>query len=209
MAVARAFVAQRYQHEDGFLLRHWRGQWWAWKTSHWAEIELRQVRAGVYGFTEHARYEDGDKAKPWSPNRFKVANVLEALGGIVLLSQNIDQPSWLDGDHGGVIVSCSNGLLDVPTRTLHAHTPRFFNQTSVPFGFDPEAARPLRWLCFLDDLWARDKGQIAALQEWFGYVLSGRLDLLRRLPGASSHCCSPRVGLAKRTPRLSLSCTRS
>jgi putative DNA primase/helicase len=183
MPVARKFVAARYQDARGPLLRHWRGQWWEWQKSHWAEVELRKVRAAAYDFTEDAQYEAWDERKkadvlkPWAPNRNKVANVLEALSGIVLLSQAMDQPAWIKGGHDGVIVACANGLLDVANGTLIPHTPAYFNQTAVPFDYDPDAPEPMRWLCFLDDLWGKDADQIAALQEFFGYVVSGRLDL--------------------------------
>ena len=90
--------------------------------------------------------------------------------------------------------------------TLRAHTPWFFNHTAVPFDYDPDAPEPKRWLRFLGELWpdatsdqnGKDRvrcvrspetrgisgsdiacanGAIAALQEWFGYVISGRTDL--------------------------------
>jgi putative DNA primase/helicase len=48
---------------------------------------------------------------------------------------------------------------------------------SVPFPYDPEAPSPKRWLAFLKELWADDQDSIATLQEFFGYVLSGRTDL--------------------------------
>jgi putative DNA primase/helicase len=68
------------------------------------------------------------------------------------------------------------GLLDVGRRELLSHDPRFWNATSVPFPYDPGAPAPGRWLAFLDDLWGDDAASIAALQEWFGYTISGRLD---------------------------------
>jgi putative DNA primase/helicase len=178
MEVARQLAEDRYRHADGFRLRHWRGGWWEWQGTHWAEVELRKVRAEAYGFTEHAVWTD-EKGREtlWAPTRHKIANVMEALGGIVLLPQSVDQPTWIGDGHDGVIVACRNGLLDVATGKLLAHTPSYFSQTSVPFDFDPAAPRPARWLAFLDQLWDEDRNQINALQEWFGYVLSGRLDL--------------------------------
>jgi putative DNA primase/helicase len=74
-------------------------------------------------------------------------------------------------------ISTANGLLDVASRELHSHTPEFFNLVSVPFDYDPDAPAPARWLKFLGDLWPDDPDSIAALQEFFGYVLSGRTDL--------------------------------
>src|SRR5262249_28073269 len=61
-------------------------------------------------------------------------------------------------------------------RDLLEHTPLFWNATSVPFDFNPTARRPTRWATFLAELWPADPESIAALQEWFGYVISGRLD---------------------------------
>jgi putative DNA primase/helicase len=178
MKVARVLDGERYQPADDTpTLRHWRGGWWRWEMTHWAEVEQRAVRAEVYAATEDAFYPDGDGAKPWSPNRHKVANLLEALAAILHLPESVGQPCWLDGDDRGPIVATANGLLDVERRELLAHTPRFFNQTSVPFDFDPEAPPPARWLAFLDELWGDDAEQVAALQEFFGYVISGRLDL--------------------------------
>jgi putative DNA primase/helicase len=36
---------------------------------------------------------------------------------------------------------------------------------------------PERWLRFLRELWPGDRDSVDALQEWFGYTISGRLDL--------------------------------
>ena len=47
----------------------------------------------------------------------------------------------------------------------------------MPFDYDRNAPEPTRWLAFLAQLWPGDPDSIKALQEWFGYVLSGRTDL--------------------------------
>jgi putative DNA primase/helicase len=178
MAVARAFVEGRHQHQEGLLLRSWRGGWWEWRASHWSELESRAIKAQIYAWAENAVYEDtSGKLSPWAPNRHKVANVIEALDGLTLLSRDTDQPAWIGREQEGVIVACQNGLLDVAGQRLLPHTPRFFNQTAVPFDYNPDSPSPDRWLRFLEDLWGDDHEQIAALQEWFGYVISGRLDL--------------------------------
>jgi putative DNA primase/helicase len=75
------------------------------------------------------------------------------------------------------VIAATNGLLDVHTRQLRPLTPGFFNLVSVPFDYDPNAPQPTRWLKFLDQLWPDDGEAIEALQDWFGYVLSGRTDL--------------------------------
>ncbi len=44
---------------DQLTLRNWRGGWWAWRTSHWVEVENRAVRSLLYQFTEHAIFVGG------------------------------------------------------------------------------------------------------------------------------------------------------
>ena len=179
MAVARELVAECYRHETGALtLRHWRGGWWLWSGPRWVEVEQRAMAAAAYAFTENAVYGKGKDLEAWAPNRRKIGDLLAALGAIVLLPENVAMPAWLDGTaYDGLVVSVANGLLDVGRGELLAHDPRFFNATSVPFDFDPDALDPERWEGFLEDLWGDDRDSVDALAEWFGYVISGRLDL--------------------------------
>jgi len=190
MDVARAFAAMEFLHPDGQpTLRHWRGGWWDWQRSRYVEIESRAVRARAYEFTEHARFERTNKksgeteAVGWAPNRSKISDLLEALAAVTHLADDVSQPGWIATPDAptGVIVSFENGLLDVGTKTLLPHDPRFFNQTACPFVFDPYAPPPARWLRFLGELWPDDEDSIAALQEWFGYVISGRVNLHKML----------------------------
>jgi putative DNA primase/helicase len=178
MAVARVFVRQCL-HDKILTLRYWRGGWWMWKTTHWVEVHDDSVRSILYRFTENALYQEGRAPRPWAPNRHKIGDLIDALTGICLLPNEIDQPCWLEGEaaDGNVIVSVKNGLLDVSRRRLIPHTPNFFNQTSVPFDYNAGAAEPRRWLNFLAELWPDQPDAIDVLGEWFGYVVSGRTDL--------------------------------
>jgi putative DNA primase/helicase len=177
MKVARVFVNEHFIHDGALKLYHWRGGWWWWRTSHWYEVEDRAVRTVLYWFTEHAVYLDDGVPTPWAPNSNKIANLVDALKSVCFLSGQFDQPSWLE-ERGskGTIVSFNNGLLNIEQRRLLEHTPRFFNQTAVPFDYDPAAPPPQRWLAFLNELWPNDQASIDALGEWFGYIISGRLD---------------------------------
>jgi putative DNA primase/helicase len=182
MAVARKFVEHCCLHNGTageLTLRYWHGGWWVWRTTHWIEVEERQVRALLYAFTEYAIYDNGKNGiAPWLPTRKKIGDLLEALIVPTLLSSDVEQPCWLDDrDIVGPVVATKNGLLDISTRKLHPHSPLFFNMTSVPFAYDPDAPKPLRWLAFLDAVWSQEVDAIAVLGEWFGYIASGRLDL--------------------------------
>jgi putative DNA primase/helicase len=181
MRVARQFLEQRHLHHDGTpTLRYWQGAWWIWKTVSWREVLPRLVTSRLYAFTEDAAYRaDGGELKAWSPTHRKIADLIEALGAICIVLDDVDQPCWLDGRESGSIVALANGLLELKEsgeRRLLPHSPLFFNQTSVPFAYDPGAPPPEHWLKFLDELWPETKAETQALGEWFGYVISGRLD---------------------------------
>jgi len=185
MAVARELVAAQYRDGGHLLLRRWRGSWWQWSTTHWREVDEAQVRGAAYAFTEHAVWADTSKKiptrEPWNPNRYKIADLLDTLGAITHLREDIRPPEWLlESAHlplAAELVAVANGLLHVPSRTLYPHDPRLFNTVAVPFAYGPAIGEPVRWLQFLSDLWPDDIDSIAALQEFFGYVISGRTDL--------------------------------
>ncbi|MBT2415734.1 NTP-binding protein [Streptomyces sp. ISL-12] len=185
LAVARRLLPD-WQTEDGRLVcRRWRASWMRWTGTCWRELDEAQMRAAMYTRLEHAVYltpgKDGQMEEhPWAPTKQKIGNLLDALGAITLLPTDTDAPAWIDdqGDTGqdhGPIVACENGLLRIRDRALLPHGPGFFNLVSVPFAYDPDATAPT-WERFLSQIWPDAPDAIAALQEWFGYVLSGRTD---------------------------------
>jgi putative DNA primase/helicase len=181
MAVARRLLTD-HSHAGLTTLRHWRAGWMDWQQTHWIEIEERTIRAEAYGCLEMAQYLTRFGASPWLPNRRKIGDVIDAMQGIIHLPEFVDPPCWLDPgtatpDSDSSVVACCNGLLDISTRELRPLTPAFFNRVAVPFDYEPQALAPTRWLEFLDQLWPNDPDPIKALQEFFGYVLSGRTDL--------------------------------
>jgi putative DNA primase/helicase len=191
MGVARILVRDHQQDHAGELtLRHWRGEWMQWQDTYWAAMEDRAIRSWLYACLENAKYwhvtNDGSELRPWNPNRHKVGDVLEALAAVVHTYDWIDPPTWLSVSKGPrsqgncparEIVACSNGLLHVGSRELLELSPLFFNEVAVPFAYDSAAPQPVKWLEFLNQLWPGDDESIAALQEFFGYILSGRTDL--------------------------------
>ena len=183
LPVARQFVRDTFTDSatSALTLRYWRGAWWKWQTTRWVEIEHRSVRAAAYEYTEYAVYQDDNDVKPWAPNRYKIANPMEALAAVVHLHEHVVSPSWLDGRATGVVVSCANGILNVADRTLTPHSPLFFNMVAVPFAYDRDQTQAERWEKFLHDLWGDDEASIDALGEWFGYVLSGRTTMQKIL----------------------------
>ncbi|MCM1975336.1 phage/plasmid primase, P4 family [Streptomyces sp. G1] len=186
LAVARRLLPD-WQTEDGRLVcRRWRASWMRWTGTCWRELDEDQMRASMYTRLEHAVYmtlgkDNKSEVHEWAPTKQKIGNLLDALGAITLLPTDVDAPAWLDGNgqpcdqDDGPIVACENGLLRIRDRALLPHGPGFFNLVSVPFAYAPRATAPT-WQRFLAQIWPEDPDAITALQEWFGYVLSGRTD---------------------------------
>lgn len=189
MAVVRALEPRFRVGGDGpHHLRRWRGTWWSWQGAHWAEREDPSLNAELYAATEKALFwketQRSAGYEKWAPTKSKIGNLADALGGVVLLPREVDPPSWIGGTGGteGTVVAVKNGLLNLESRELAPHDPNFFNLVSVPFDYDPQAPEPKEWLKFLEVLWPDGgDGQTEALQEWFGYVISGRLDFQKML----------------------------
>lgn len=186
-AVAR-HLAPDWQDDNGRLLRRrWRGSWMHWQGTCWREVDEEQVRAELYERLEYSTYFGVNKkgepeVRPWAPTKTKISNLLDALYALLLLPIDVDPPAWLAGEQDDEqeqeqsrIVACQNGLLRIRDRQLLPLNPEFFNVVSVPFSYDPDATAPT-WEAFLRQLWPDDEQAINALQEWFGYVLSGRTD---------------------------------
>ena len=73
---------------------------------------------------------------------------------------------------------CSTSALE----ELSPHSPLYFNQTSVPFDYDPLAPPPEKWLAAWTSYGRRRKAgrgtpPSTRSREWFGYIVSGRTDL--------------------------------
>src|SRR5262249_47418432 len=126
MAVARQFIEDRFQRGEHVILRRWRGGWWRWHTSHWSEIDGARVRGWAYRYAEHAEFIDASGKNPktvsWSPTRYKIANLLEALAAITHLPDDVNPPQAIASTiiaPAADLVSVQNGLLRVSTRTLY------------------------------------------------------------------------------------------
>jgi putative DNA primase/helicase len=193
--VQRLYKDHALGKEINHLWAH-QGNWMAWHTTCWAEIDEAELRQVLYRVLATKWYwhslSTHDEPRWWTPTKNKVGNVLDALRAAVHLSSKIDAPSWTEPPPGidpppwtpyganlsdaAQTISCRNGLLDLGSRTLAEHTPALYNLVAVPFDYDPAAPEPLVWLNFLKELWSDDKDSIMLLQQWFGYVLSGRLE---------------------------------
>ena len=180
MAVARVLAKALYTTGEQFVLRDHRGDFYRWDETCWPEIEKRDVRAAAYKWLEHACYlvklNDDIVEVPFSPTRRKIDDVIDAMRAVVLLDSSADTPCWTNettDPPARDLISMTNGLLHVPTRTLLPHSPNFFCHHALAFPFMEKSPAPSRWLGFLHELWKDDDSSISVLQEVLGYVLGG------------------------------------
>ncbi|PJD99791.1 phage/plasmid primase, P4 family [Mycobacterium sp.] len=159
---------------------YWGEEWLWWEGPQWRFIRPTEFRQFLYQQLAHAIYTKNGERIPWNPDKTKIDKVVDALKAVVALPHGTTVQSWLDGTVEPVI-ACANGLVRLRDRTVMAHTPCYFNTFALPFDYEPHAAKPERWERFLADVFDDDADAIEAIQEWFGYVLSGRTDLQKML----------------------------
>jgi putative DNA primase/helicase len=174
---AQTFLVEFYPGAPQPHLVHQGGSFYEWVGPYWAEVEDDALRAELYKYFDAAEYEDANgDLRPFNPTRHKVADRLDALAKLTHLARAVQTPAWLDPTAAVVAseyVSCRNGLLHVPHRRMQPHTPLMYLHHAVPFDYLPRAPKPKRWLSFLAELWPDDAEAILALQQMFGYILSG------------------------------------
>lgn len=155
--------------ESVWHIGHWRGEFYQWTGTHWESTDDADVRHWVYEKTEKAYYVDrtGDEPKEpdWLPNTRKVNAVVDALGTGVL-HRNRD-------DEHEPCIALANYVYDLASGQPLPHHPRRWNLTALPFDYTPGATAP-QWLAFLGQVLPDDS--ITFLQEWIGYLVSGRTD---------------------------------
>jgi putative DNA primase/helicase len=173
---AKLFRTVLFRDSEHPILFYHRGAFYCWNGAAYPEFDDADLRARLYAFLDQCVTVDEKKnQQPFKPNRSRVANVVDGLQAAANLQSNISAPAWLDQvsdiDPADIIV-CSNGLLHLPTLDLLPHTPLFFTNNALEFGYEANASAPLELLKLLGELWPDDPESIDTLQEIFGLCLT-------------------------------------
>lgn len=149
--------------------------------------ELWYVKTGKQGGLPVA------ELKWWNPDSTSVTEVERALMG--LLADKDDDDTIESGTaarelpdayghrhdaYGNANVLCRNGVLDPTCGILLPNTPLWFSPPVIAAAYQHglDLGADTEWMSkVLRTQWADDPGAIICLQQWFGYVLSGRTDL--------------------------------
>jgi putative DNA primase/helicase len=174
---ARKFVRRRCWNAvaDFRTLQFWQGEFWEWRGTHWKRVDENTMRSRVYEFLDAAQRYTGRGLGRFLPQSFDVNKTIDALKSVVNLSPDLEMPSWLEGaapmENPRELVACRNGLLDVASRRLLMHTPRFWSPNVLEFDFDPKAKAP-RFKRFLKELFPNDRDAQERLLEMIGLCVT-------------------------------------
>jgi putative DNA primase/helicase len=180
MENAYTFLNAKYSSEEGIKLVHYSSDFFVYKGDHYLEVEENTIRSDVYKFLDKCKKQDKKgNIQPFAPNPASVSGALDAIKAVVHLPNhpNTKPPVWLEGygdnrPEASKLISLKNGLFHLEDSILLPHSLGFFTQNSLPFEYDPKAVCPT-WEAFLQTVWGEDPESIEALQEMFGYILSG------------------------------------
>jgi len=178
--LARNILADHYDHPDGSKLRYWNADYYSWNGAVYRAVKSEEFDKLVNRYIEEqfeadyaAKVEEYEakaevkkksdqKPRRKAVTRTIVADVMQALGSIVLMSSDLypDQPAWIaprPGYPAREMLPTAWGLIHIPSFVAGMEyrfdpTPNFFSCYSLDYAFDPDAPEPSRWLEFLRQL---------------------------------------------------------
>ena len=174
--IATEFVWHRYTINGHRTLYNQQGVYYWWDGAGYRSADPQVIRSQIWGFLHKALQPGKNGPVPFDPSASKVTGVQDALQAVTTLSRDVQAPAWLDGRTSPPATECvalANGILHVRTRTLHEPSPLFWTMAGLPFDFAPNAPEPKEWERFLESVWPDDPDSITALQEMFGYMVTG------------------------------------
>jgi len=177
---ARIFLDNLFSSEEGYTLVHYAQDFYIYVGTHYEIIEEATIRSRLYTFLDKCK-KAGKKGalENFNPSPASVSAALDAVKSITHLANhpNTKPPIWLEQyaqnqPDASDLISLRNGIFHLKDYVMIPHSLGFFTQNSLPFVYDPQAQCPT-WLTFLNSVWKDDPESIEALQEMFGYILSG------------------------------------
>jgi len=148
---------------------------------HYGYITKKDVDDLIWDVVEHAMYRKVDRNNqsstvPWPQTVSSISAIVSAMHGVAKMPPGITPNSWIEDTDTGLVIPCRNTLLDPINKVTHGHTDRFFSLSCLPYDYDPDARCPI-WIETVDQWVQGDNQSVELLQEWLGYLVSGRTDL--------------------------------
>ena len=174
--LARMLIEDLFSLGVDPTLRYWRDAFWRWSGRHYEGVDERTIINEAYRFLERIA---------WQPTRNKAAEVVAALKAEIEVDGRIEPPCRLHHSDPGLpgtplVFANGVGFVDFDEWTWgkslvgDTPSPNWFCTGSREFDYDPRAKCPT-WEAFLASS-LPDADAQRLLRQWFGYLLSGRLD---------------------------------
>ena len=169
---ARAYIIRKHTREGMPVLIHHRGEFSSWTGQDFRTVSDGEIRCALWGFLDGAAKWNKGGIGPFKPNKVRIGDILDALRAAANVPETVEPPAFLDASEKDArnFLALHKGLLDVISRKLIAHTPRFFNRGSADYDFDPAATCPI-WEKSLDDWFDDDLESRNTLEEILGLLL--------------------------------------
>ncbi|OOG47027.1 phage/plasmid primase, P4 family [Rhodanobacter sp. C01] len=177
---AATIVLVRYFTMDGVrLLVYYREDWYQYKRKRWVLVSKKDVESILYKRLLLCRQVDAEgEVHDFVTSQHNVNTIYYQIENNETIPSDLTVPcvrepdgSWREVDAQGQMV-CLGEIVDMLTGkskpTLHTFVPN-----GADWRYDKNAPEPKRWIAFLEELFGDKADEIALLQEWFGYVLSG------------------------------------
>jgi P4 family phage/plasmid primase-like protien len=173
----------------GQVWRWWSGMFLKWEGGHYQEVPESELRAEIRAYA-HKVYDREKKRqlrvalrgravgrpREGKVNTETVTNILEELRCQNLLKvADASLPCHLTDPSRVELITLQNGILDLETGELLAHTPDYFDVVILPYDHDPEATCPI-FENHLTRMFSDQPEVIPFLQEYAGYLLSPNSD---------------------------------
>lgn len=193
MDVAKTFILENFNQAGCTTIRRWNERWMHWDGHGYMPISEERVRGTAYRYLNEKlvlQAPKGDptgewREEPFSPNRHKVGNVVDAARAVdgVALDDDAAMPCWLGSESSlpkvQNLIVFKNGILDVRefARTgkpkWFPKTPQLFTQNYCPYNFSLEA---LPWAQpFIDWLYGvlgECPESVELYRRWLGYCMT-------------------------------------
>lgn len=177
---AAAIVLDRYFTKDGVrLLIYHREDWYQYKHERWTLVTKKDVESALYKRLLLCRQVDAEgDIHDFVTSQTNVNTICYQIENNETIPSDLTVPcvreldgGWREVDGQGLMV-CRGEIVDMMTgqskSTLYTFVPN-----GADWRYATDAPEPGRWLQFLAELFGDKVDEVALLQEWFGYVLSG------------------------------------
>ncbi len=177
---AAQIVLDRYfTRKSVRLLVYYREDWYQYKGQRWVLVTKKDVESALFKRLLLCRQVDAEgDIHDFVTSQPNVNTIYFQIESNETIPSDLAVPcvrdsdgSWREVDGQGCMV-CRGEIVDMLSGkskpTLYTFVPN-----GADWRYDPDAPEPERWLQFLEELFGDKADEIALLQEWFGYVLSG------------------------------------